>query len=110
MREDWFRRQGDKDVCALADARMKNVCRFADTVLEGARLARPDITISAALMPEGAYDTVFAHLHYGQDYERLSGKLDLLLPMAYSIAYGMDDAWVRKVTIGALRFGPKVLT
>ncbi|MBR6008394.1 MAG: family 10 glycosylhydrolase [Clostridia bacterium] len=103
-------RQGDRDVRALAETRINNVCRFADTVLEGVRTARPDITVSAALMPEGAYDTVFAHLHYGQDYERLSGKLDLLLPMAYSIAYSMDDAWVRKVTIGALRFGPKVLT
>ena len=61
-------------------------------------------------MPEGAYDTVFADLHYGQNYERLSGRFDMLLPMAYSAAYGMDDAWVRKVTLGALRFGPKVLT
>ena len=103
-------RRGDKDVLALAEARINNVCRFADTVLEGARLARPDITLSAALMPEGAYDTAFAHLHYGQSYARLGKRFDMILPMAYSLAYGMDSAWVEKVTQGAVRCGAMVLT
>ena len=103
-------RRGDKDVLALAEARINNVCRFADTVLEGARLARPDITLSAALMPEGAYDTAFAHLHYGQSYARLGKRFDMILPMAYSFAYGMDSAWVGKVTQGAVRCGAGVLT
>lgn len=103
-------RLGDKDACALADTRIKNVCRFADAVLEGARPARLGITLSAALMPEGAYDTVFAHLHYGQSYAELGGRFDMILPMAYSFAYGMDSAWVMKVTRGAAGFGAKVLT
>ena len=81
-----------------------------DEGLAGARLARPDITLSAALMPEGAYDTAFAHLHYGQSYARLGNRFDMILPMAYSLAYGMDSAWVGKVTQGAVRCGARVLT
>ena len=103
-------RRGDKDVCALVRTRIENLCRFADAVLEGVRQARPGITLSAALMPEGAYDTVFAHLHYGQSYAELAGRFDMILPMAYSFAYGMDSEWVKKVTQGAARFGAKVLT
>lgn len=100
----------DADVCKLAEARIDDVCRFTDTVLEGVKNKRPDITLSAALMPEGAYDTVFAHLHYGQSYAEQGKRFDMILPMAYSFAYGKDDTWVKKVTEGALKSGAAVLT
>ncbi len=103
-------RNGDTDVKALAEARISDVCRFADAVLDSAREARRDLILSAAFMPEGAYDTVFSDLHYGQNYHALCGRFDLILPMAYSVAYGMDAGWVKKVTQGAIRCGKKVLT
>ena len=103
-------RNGDADAQALAKARISDVCRFADAVLEDAREARRDLILSAAFMPEGAYDTVFSDLHYGQNYRALCGRFDLILPMAYSVAYGMDADWVKKVTQGAISCGKKVLT
>ena len=102
-------RSGDETVRALAAARIDDVCRFADALLGGVTESRRDVVLSAALMPEGAYDTAFAHLHYGQSYQELSKRFDVILPMAYSAAYGMDAEWVRRVSAGALKHGARVV-
>lgn len=99
-------RAGDRDVHALARARRKDVVHFASTLTEVARAEKPGITLTAALMPEGAYeDIAFADVHYGQNYEDAAALYDYVLPMAYSQAYGKDGPWVRQVAEGTARRG-----
>lgn len=99
-------RNGDESVHALARTRRKDVVRFATALTEIARAEKPDLILSAALMPEGAYDDIaFADVHYGQNYEDAARLYDYVLPMAYSQAYGKDGAWVRGVAEGTARRG-----
>jgi len=103
-------RSGDKNVLALAHVRRKDVVRFAEELIEAARTERKDLIISAALMPEGAYDdTAFSDLHYGQNYADASRLYDWVLPMAYSKAYGENGKWVRKVAEGSIRRGLRTI-
>ena len=104
-------RQGDQDAIWLADVRRQDVTRFAGALCQAVRSEKPAITVSAALMPEGAYDDLaFSNLHYGQNYADLAGLMDAFLPMAYSQAYGKDAAWVRQVTRGTMRYGVPTIT
>lgn len=95
-------RASDESVRALARVRREDVRRFARELILPVRAERKEIAVSAALMPEGAYDdTAFADLHYGQSYEDVAALYDFALPMAYSQAYGKDGGWVRRVAEGA---------
>jgi len=99
-------RAGDADVHALARARRRDVVRFASTLTGAARAERSDLILTAALMPEGAYDDVaFSDVHYGQNYEDAAALYDYVLPMAYSKAYDKDGAWVRMVADGTAERG-----
>ena len=99
-------RAGDSSAHALARVRREDVRRFAKTLTACARAQRSNLILSAALMPEGAYDdATFAALHYGQNYEDAAALYDVLLPMAYSQAYEKDGQWVRSVAEGTSRFG-----
>lgn len=99
-------RADDPSVHALARARRKDVVRFAATLTDIARQEKPGLVLSAALMPEGAYeDIAFADVHYGQNYEDAARLYDYVLPMAYSQAYGKDGPWVREVAEGTVRRG-----
>ena len=103
-------RQGDASVHALARTRRKDVVHFATTLTKIARETKPDIILSAALMPEGAYeDIAFSDVHYGQNYEDAAGLYDYALPMAYSQAYGKDGAWVRDVALGTMKRGMQTI-
>jgi len=103
-------RAGDKSVLALARTRRKDVVRFAQTLTQAARSEKNSLILSAALMPEGAYeDTAFSDLHYGQNYEDAAKLFDYALPMAYSKAYGQDSQWVKSVAEGTLKRGMKTL-
>ena len=103
-------RNGDESVHALARARRKDVVHFATTLTTVARATKPDIILSAALMPEGAYeDIAFSDVHYGQNYEDAAKLYDYALPMAYSQAYGKDGAWVRDVALGTMKRGMKTI-
>ena len=103
-------RAGDPSVLALTRARRKDVLHFAQTMVNTARAVKPGLTLSAALMPEGAYDDVaFSDVHYGQNYQDAAGLYDYALPMAYSQAYGKDAAWVRGVAEGTMRRGMKTI-
>ena len=102
--------EGDESALALARARRKDVVRFAETLCSAARSVKKDIILSAALMPEGAYDNIaFSDLHYGQNYEDASKLYDYALPMAYSKAYDKDSLWVRMAAEGTLRRGMKTI-
>ena len=99
-------RAGDESVLALARTRRKDVTAFAKALTGCARAQKRSLILSAALMPEGAYDdTAFADLHYGQSYEDAAQLYDYALPMAYSKAYGKDDLWVRSVAEGTVKKG-----
>lgn len=99
-------RAGDASARALADVRRQDVKAFACSLVSAARTENGRLALSAALMPEGAYeDTAFADLHYGQSYEDAAALYDFVLPMAYSRAYGKDSRWVRDVAAGTLRRG-----
>lgn len=99
-------RNGDESARALARARRQDVFRFARALVSRARAENSRLLLSAALMPEGAYeDTAFADLHYGQSYEDAAELYDTVLPMAYSRAYARDGRWVREVAQGTLRYG-----
>ncbi|MBQ7015862.1 MAG: hypothetical protein IJN10_02735, partial [Firmicutes bacterium] len=102
-------RQGDADAHLIAKYRRSNVIAYAKKIAAAAREAKPDVILSAALMPEGAYDLAFADLHYGQNYADLSALVDFIMPMTYSLDYHQDSAWVTKVAEGALDKGGKVL-
>ncbi len=103
-------REGDRDVIRLSEIRRENVLAFAEALCGAVRAEKSGIALSAALMPEGAYDDpAFSDLHYGQHYADLAGLMDLFLPMAYSKAYGKDADWVASVARGTLRYGVKTL-
>ncbi len=103
-------RAGDESVHALARARRKDVVHFATTLVDVARAEKPGIILSAALMPEGAYeDIAFSDVHYGQNYEDAAKLYDYALPMAYSQAYEKDGAWVADVARGTMKRGMKTI-
>jgi len=103
-------RSGDTSAAALARVRRSDVRAFAERLTGCARAERTDLILSAALMPEGAYeDTTFADLHYGQNYEDAAALYDFALPMAYSKAYGKDGAWVREAAEGTMKRGLKTI-
>ncbi|MBQ2957374.1 MAG: family 10 glycosylhydrolase [Clostridia bacterium] len=103
-------RAGDETVRAFADCRRQDVVRFAERMISAAKSAKSGLILSAALMPEGAYDdTAFSDLHYGQNYEDAAGLYEYALPMAYSVAYKEKEAWVRRVAEGTMKRGMKTV-
>ena len=103
-------RAGNESVRALAKTRREDVVRFAQALTGAVRAERTDLTLSAALMPEGAYDdTTFSDLHYGQNYDDAAKLYDVVLPMAYSKAYEKDAAWVKSVAQGTIRRGLRTI-
>jgi hypothetical protein len=103
-------RDGDEDVLRLAESRRADVLSFARALAETVRSSDKGISLSAALMPEGAFDELaFSDLHYGQHYADLAPLMDCLLPMAYSRAYGKGGAWVREAAVGTAKHGVPVL-
>ncbi len=102
-------RNGDRDARLIAEYRRNMVREYAASVIAAARAVRPELIISAATMPEGAYDEAFAALHYGQDYRDAAALYDYICPMAYSTSYGKDAGWIRTVAENAIRMGNKVV-
>ncbi len=103
-------RSGDESALAFSRVRRTDVCRFARLLIDAARCEKSSLTVSAALMPEGAYeDTAFADVHYGQNYSDAAELYDFVLPMAYSRAYDQDAAWVRTVAEGSVSKGLKTV-
>lgn len=101
---------GDESALALASTRRKDVVRFARMLTDAARAEKKELILSAALMPEGAYDNIaFSDLHYGQNYDDAAQIYDCALPMAYSKAYDKDGLWVRQVAEGTVRRGLKTV-
>ena len=110
---------GDKDVMKFAQMRRDNVVNFATRLTEAVRAVNPDLIISAALMPEGAYsgdynvsgmDSVsFADLHYGQNYKDAADLYDYIVPMEYSDSFAADPQWTAALAVNAANMGNKVV-
>ena len=91
-------KNGDKTLRAFANARRSDVTSFAQQIYSMIRKDHPEVMLSAAVMPEGAYAShEFSDLHYGQNYEDLSKMCDFLMPMAYSKAYDKTSDWVKGI-------------
>lgn len=110
---------GDEDAVIFANMRRDNVVHFARELTETVRNINPDIVISAALMPEGAYGdaydvsgingVAYADLHYGQNYEDAAKMYDYVIPMEYSDDYGMDSQWTVNLAENAVAAGNTVI-
>lgn len=101
-------RAGDESVLAFARTRRNDVVNMARRFIAAARAEKPDTAITAALLPEGAYEDVsFADLHYGQNYLDAAPLYDYVLPMSYSAAYKEGPEWVRKTAEVSMRRGLK---
>lgn len=102
-------KKGDSDALIVAEYRQKNVREYAKAVIDAAKAVNPKLIISAATMPEGAYEKAFAHLHYGQSYEDAAQLYDYICPMAYSTNYGKNDTWVATLAKNSIDMGNKVV-
>jgi len=100
---------GDPDAGIFVQYRRENVVGFARGIIDAARSARPDIIISAALMPDGALDPAFQLVHYAQDYGDAAALYDYVIPMAYSKDYGKNAAWVAQVVKACAEKGNQVV-
>lgn len=103
-------RAGDESVLAFARTRRSDVVNMARRFIAAARAEKPDTAITAALLPEGAYeDVAFADLHYGQNYLDAAPLYDYVLPMSYSVVYKEGPEWVRSTAEVAMRRGLKTV-
>lgn len=110
---------GDYDVLKFAQMRRDNVKNFATRLTNAAKKINPDLVISAALMPEGAYtgtynvsgmDSLsFAELHYGQNYEDAANLYDYVTPMEYSADFTASSEWVAALAENAAQKGNQVV-
>ena len=102
-------KNGDPDAILIAEYRRNNVRDYAKAIIDAAKAVNPNLIISAATMPEGAYDEAFALLHYGQSYKDAAALYDYICPMAYSTTYGKNDSWVATLAKNAIDVGNKVV-
>lgn len=70
------------------------VTGFVSRVKTTIKSFKPNILLSAAVMPEGAKN---AYL-YGQNYTRLADYLDFLVPMIYEESYNANNDWITHTT------------
>lgn len=94
---------GDPEVIKWVEYRSKIITDLAQELKDVVAEAGADLVYSAALMPEGATDEVFAAIHYGQLYEPFGDIFDLVIPMAYWKDFGQEPSWVGTVTENTVR-------
>ena len=100
---------GDKEARLIAQYRRNNVKEYARAVIDAAKKVNPSLIISAATMPEGAYNEGYATLHYGQSYDDAAELYDYICPMAYSTNYGQSDSWILTIAKNSIKKGNKVV-
>jgi glutamine amidotransferase-like uncharacterized protein/uncharacterized lipoprotein YddW (UPF0748 family) len=92
-------RNSDTDVTKWINIKKEDVETY---VKETAKIAKEkNIEISAAFMPEGAYDPSFADVYYAQNYQELSGYLDFIVVMAYAEEFKKPATWIKMVVKNA---------
>ena len=99
----------DPDAIIIAQYRKNNIKELAQHIISEARAVNPNLIFSAAIMPEGAYDSATSELHYGQSYDDAAKLYDYICPMAYSGTYGKTDDWVATVAKNSINKGNRVV-
>ena len=102
-------KNNDPDALLIAKYRRGNIRALAEHIISAARSVKPDLIISSALMPEGAYDSATSELHYGQSYDDAAALYDYVCPMAYSASYGKNESWVTDIAKKAIDKGNKIV-
>ncbi|MFB3895471.1 MAG: glycoside hydrolase family 10 protein [bacterium] len=88
-------KKGDKDVVKWVQQRQDEITSVTKEVKELIQKKKPNLKLSAALMPEGGEaDDTFALCHYGQNYRELGKYLDFICPMSYQGGFGKKTDWV----------------
>jgi hypothetical protein len=70
------------------------ITAFVQRVYGTVKSIKPNVAVSAALMPEGSVNAYY----YGQNYTALSQYLDFLVPMVYMGNYKENMTWIGKAT------------
>ena len=73
---------------------MEAITEFVNQATTRLHEINPNLTVSAALMPEIEYLIPW----YGDDYEALSEKLDVIIPMVYVGNFRQNATWVEETT------------
>ena len=102
-------KNSDPDALLIAQYRKNNIKELAEHIIKEARSVKPDLIISAATMPEGAYDSAISELHYGQNYDVAAELYDYICPMAYSGSYGKTTDWVTTIAKNSINKGNRVV-
>lgn len=102
-------KNNDPDAIIIAQYRKNNIKGLAQHIISEARSVNPNLIFSAAIMPEGAYDSATSELHYGQSYDDAAKIYDYICPMAYSGTYGKTDDWVTTVAKNSIDKGNRVV-
>ncbi len=92
-------RDGDEDIRGWVSLRKEDVLEYVKEVREIAQ--EKSLELSAAFMPEGAYDPNFADVYYAQNYRELSPYLDFIVIMAYAKDFKKPPSWVKMVVENA---------
>ena len=73
---------------------MEAISEFVKQATTALREINPNITLSATLMPE------IEHLKtwYGYDYDVISEKMDVIVPMIYTGNFRQNSTWVKQTT------------
>ena len=102
-------KNGDREAHLIAEYRRESITNLATALVTAAREAKPSLTVTAALMPEGAYNAGYADLHYGQNHEDATKLYDYICPMAYSTDFKLDAEWPIRSAKGDLALGAEVV-
>lgn len=102
-------KNNDPDALLIAQYRRNNIKELAQHIISEARSVNPNLIFSAAIMPEGAYDSAASELHYGQSYDNAAELYDYICPMAYSGTYKKTDDWVTTVAKNSIDKGNRVV-
>lgn len=73
---------------------MEAITLFVNQSTAAIRNVNPNITISAAIMPEPDVLKTW----YGDDYEQISRYMDAIIPMVYTGNYRENATWVERIT------------
>ena len=92
---------GDSDLVKWVNMRKNIIREYISAIKDSIQQIKPGIELSAAFMPEGAYDPYLADSYYAQSYSLNSPLLDEISPMSYYYAYGQTTDWLKTVTAAA---------
>ncbi|MCX7918341.1 MAG: family 10 glycosylhydrolase [bacterium] len=101
---------GDPDIVKWVKFRQDEITSMTQEIKEIIHKKKPNVNLSAALMPEGGEaDDAFALCYYGQNYWQLGTYLDFICPMSYEGSFGKKSDWVIDIAKRtALRTGKPV--